>query len=460
MKEEWRKVGSLAAPMVGVALFMQLVQLSSTMIVGHLGELALSGASVGTSISTVTGFSLLLGMASGLETLCGQAFGAQQYHKLGVQMHRAMLILLLMCIPVTALWLNMEKLLLLIGQDPAISHETARYVAWLVPGLFAYVLLQPLFKFLQSQSLIVPMMCSMAVAFCLHVPLCWALVYKAGMGLIGAPLSVSLSYWFMVASLGCYIACSDSCKATRTKLSWEVVELKGLWEFFRIAVPSAVMICLEWWSFEVLIVMSGLLPNPQLETSVLSVCLATLTALYNIPYGIAGAASTRVSNELGAGHSRGALVAVKAAMVISAVEAVIVSLSIFLLRGVLGYAFSNVPEVVAYVRKLAPLVALSVIFDAIQGVLSGIARGCGWQHLGAYVNLGAFYIFGIPIGIALAFLTPLRGEGFWIGSLIGAMIQTTLLAIITFSTDWEKQVKEARLRIFGDKLATEGALLN
>lgn len=28
---------------------------------------------------------------------------------------------------------------------------------------------------------------------------------------------------------------------------------------------------LEWWSFELLILLSGLLPNPQLETSVLSI---------------------------------------------------------------------------------------------------------------------------------------------------------------------------------------------
>jgi MATE family multidrug resistance protein len=37
-------------------------------------------------------------------------------------------------------------------------------------------------------------------------------------------------------------------------------------------VPIHFDICsLEWWSFELLILLSGLLPNPELETSVLSV---------------------------------------------------------------------------------------------------------------------------------------------------------------------------------------------
>ena len=60
------------------------LQLVSVMFVGHLGELPLAGASLATSLANVTGFSLLIGMAGALDTLCGQAFGAWQYHLLGV----------------------------------------------------------------------------------------------------------------------------------------------------------------------------------------------------------------------------------------------------------------------------------------------------------------------------------------------------------------------------------------
>lgn len=73
-------------------------------------------------------------------------------------------------------------------------------------------------------------------------------------------------------------------------------------------------------------------------------------------------------------------------------------------------------------------------------VISGVARGCGWQHIGAYVNLGAFYLCGIPVAAALGFLTRLRGRGLWIGIQTGAFIQTILLSIITSCTNWEKQV--------------------
>ena len=80
-------------------------------------------------------------------------------------------------------------------------------------------------------------------------------------------------------------------------------------------------------------------------------------------------------------------------------------------------------------------------------VISGIARGCGWQHIGAYVNLGAFYLCGIPVAAALGFRTQLRGRGLWIGIQIGAFVQTILLCIITSCTNWKKQVSPALLSL-------------
>jgi Na+-driven multidrug efflux pump len=73
-------------------------------------------------------------------------------------------------------------------------------------------------------------------------------------------------------------------------------------------------------------------------------------------------------------------------------------------------------------------------------VNSGVARGSGWQHIGAYVNLGAYYLCGIPVAVVLGFFTKLRGMGLWIGLQTGAFIQTIMLSIIISCTNWEKQV--------------------
>ncbi|KAB1205630.1 MATE efflux family protein 9 [Morella rubra] len=445
--DELKRVGSLAGPMVAVNLSQHLLLVISIMMVGHLGERALSSTAIAISLSSVTGFSLLLGMASALETLCGQAYGAQQYRKLGVQTYTAIFSLILVSLPLSLVWIFMGKLLILIGQDPLISHEAGKFTTWLVPALLAYAILQPLVKYFQTQRLVMPMLRSCFVTLCFHIPLCWALVFKTRLGNLGAALAISISYWLNVILLGLYMKYSSACEKTRAPISLELFQ--GIGEFFQFAVPSAVMICLQWWSYEFLILLSGVLPNSQLETSVLSVCLTTTSTLFMIPYGLGAAASTRVSNELGAGNPHAARVALFAVLFLAVTEASVVSTTLLASRRVFGYTFSNEKEVVDYVTTMAPLVSLAVVVDSLQGVLSGVARGSGWQHIGAYINLGAFYLCGIPIAAFLGFWTQLRGRGLWIGIQTGAFVQTILLSTVTSCVNWERQASKARERIFG-----------
>ncbi|KAM0015341.1 putative multi antimicrobial extrusion protein [Helianthus debilis subsp. tardiflorus] len=269
LAEELKKLGLIAGPMTAVTLSQYLLQVISVMMVGHLGELSLSSTAVAISLSGVSGFSLLLGMSSALETLCGQAYGAQQYKKVGVQTYTAIFSLLIVCIPVAILWRYTESLLILLGQSPLISHEAGKYITYLIPALFAYAILQPLVRYFQMQSMLLPMLASSIGALCLHIPLCWALVFKTGLGNIGAAVSMGVSMWSNVVFLLFYMKYSPSCAKTRPPISLEV--FRGMKHFFSFAIPSAVMICLEWWSYEFLILLSGLLPNPELETSVLSV---------------------------------------------------------------------------------------------------------------------------------------------------------------------------------------------
>jgi len=42
--------------------------------------------------------------------------------------------------------------------------------------------------------------------------------------------------------------------------------------------------------------------------------------------------------------------------------------------------------------------------------IKGIVRGCGWQKLGAFVNLGSYYLVGLPFAIVLAFVLHIKGE--------------------------------------------------
>nr|GMC67851.1 protein DETOXIFICATION 14-like [Ipomoea batatas] len=385
LTEELKKVSCIALPMVFVAISQQLVPTVAMGMLGHLGELYLSAAAIATSLTNVT------------------------------------------------------------GQDPLISVEAKKYSTWLISALFPYAILQPLVRYLQAQSLILPMLLSSVASLCFHVPVCWAFVFKLNLGSSGAALAIALSYLLNVVLLGVYVCYSPP---AMTPASASVSQQKFIQVYGSF---------LEWWTYEIVILLSGLLPNPQLEASVLSICLMISSLHFFIPLSIGAGASTRISNELGAGNSEAARNVVRAVLVLSLLEAVIASTALLCSSRVLGYVFSNEKEVVDYIREMIPFVCLLVLTDCIQSVLSGVVRGNGKQHSGAYINLGSFYLVGLPVAAILGFVAHLNGKGLWIGLNIGATVQSILLAVITWFTDWQKQAVRARERIFHGNCVSEDA---
>ncbi|KAF7130870.1 hypothetical protein RHSIM_Rhsim10G0073500 [Rhododendron simsii] len=422
--EELMKVTAIAAPMVVVTMSQYLLRVTPMIMVGHISELSLSSVAIATSLTNVTGYSVLLGTYT----------------------YGAILSLILVCLPISLLWIFTDKLLVFFGQEPVVSLEAGKYAIWLIPSLFPYAILQSMVPYLQTQSLILPMLLCSIVTLSFHIPLCWALVFKTGLGTKGAALSISLSYWVDVIALGIYLKYSPACEKSRAPFSRDVFLSIG--EFFRFAIPSAGMVCLEWSSFELLVLLSGLQANPELESSVLSICITTTSLHSLIPYSIGAAASTRVSNELGAGNPRAAQLSVCTVMVLAIAEAITVSAALFCCRSILGYAYSGEKEVVDYVREMTPLLCLSIVMDSLTAILSGIARGSGWQHIGAYVNFGAYYLVGIPLAIVLGFSQNLRGKGIWGGIVTGTILQVILLTSATCLTNWQEQANKARERIF------------
>ncbi|XP_010528507.1 PREDICTED: protein DETOXIFICATION 9-like [Tarenaya hassleriana] len=444
--EKLKKVASMAAPMVAVNISQYLLQGTSTMIVGHRSELSLAGISLGASFANVTGFGLLCGLAAALETLCGQAYGAKQYHKLGSYTCTSIFVLLLVCLPVSLLWIFVKQLLILFHQDPEISEIASTFCIWLIPSLFGYSILQSLVRYFQSQGLILPMVLSSFTALCFHLPLCWFLVYTLGFGVKGAAISISVSHWFNAVFLWFFMKRSRKCEGARVHISDEGFAHVKI--FFQFAVPSAVMICVEWLAFEVITLLSGLLPNAKLETSVISVCLTTSSLHYNVVNGIGAAASTNVANELGAGNPSGARASAFAAVMIGAAESAVISVGLFFSRHVWGYAFSNVEEVIRYASEITPVLCISVVMDSFLAVLSGVVRGTGWQKMGAYLNIASYYLVGIPSGLLLCFVLHVQGKGLWIGLLSGSTLQSLILFLIIGFTNWTKEAIKARERIF------------
>ncbi|TYJ02644.1 hypothetical protein E1A91_A13G244300v1 [Gossypium mustelinum] len=347
---EVKKQLLLAGPLVSVNFLVFALQLISVMFVGHLGKLPLSGASMATSFASVTGFSLLRGMASALDTFCGQSFGAKQYHMLGIHLQGSLLVLLTASIPLAFIWTNAASILLFFGQDPEIAAEAGKYARFMLPSIFGFAIQECHIRFLQAQNNVVPMMIISGFTTLLHILVCWILVFKSGLGNKGAALANSFSYWTNALLLVLYVRTSPSCKKTWTGYSMEA--FYGILKFLKLSIPSAIMLSLEIWSFEMMVLLSGLLPNPKLETSVLAI-------------------STRSSNELGAGRPRAARLAICVTLLMVVTEGTLMGTVMISGRKYWGYLYSKDEQVVKYVGQMLLLIAASHLIDGIQSVLTG-----------------------------------------------------------------------------------------
>lgn len=62
----------------------------------------------------------------------------------------------------------------------------------------------------------------------------------------------------------------------------------------KVAVPSCLGICLEWWWYEIVTVMAGYLQDPTLAVAATGILIQTTSMMYTVPMALAGCVSARV----------------------------------------------------------------------------------------------------------------------------------------------------------------------
>ncbi|MBA0633246.1 hypothetical protein Godav_001869, partial [Gossypium davidsonii] len=208
---------------------------------------------------------------------------------LGIHLQGSLLVLLTASIPLAFIWANAASILLFLKQDPEIAAEAGKYARFMLPSIFGFAIQECHIRFLQAQNNVVPMMIISGFTTLLHILVCWILVFKSGLGNKGAALANAFSYWTNALLLVLYVRTSPSCKKTWTGYSMEA--FYGIRKFLKLSIPSAIMLSLEIWSFEMMVLLSGLLPNPKLETPVLAISLNTSSTIFMIPLGLSAAVS-------------------------------------------------------------------------------------------------------------------------------------------------------------------------
>ncbi|KAJ8774571.1 hypothetical protein K2173_017017 [Erythroxylum novogranatense] len=434
--EEAKNQIFFALPMIFTNAFYYLINLVSLMFSGHLGELELAGATLANAWYFATGVSLMAGLSGSLETICGQGYGAKQYRMLGIYLQASCIVSFLFSTILSIIWFYTEPIMIILHQDPQIAKSAALYLKYLIPGLFAYGFIQNILRFLQTQSVVMPLVAFSGVPTCIHVGLTYVLVHWTKLGLKGAPLATSISLWTSTLGLAAYVVFSKRFKHTWGGFS--SASFSYIHTNLKLALPSAAMSCLEFWAFEVLVLLAGVMPNSEITTSLIATCVNTETIAYMGAFGLSAAVSTRVSNELGASDPDRAKNAMAVCLKLSIVLALIIGLALGVAHNQWAGLFSDSTSIRKGFASMTALLVISITVDSFQAILSGVARGCGLQKLAVIANTVAFYFVGLPVSAILGFKLKLYSQGLWIGLICGLSFQACTLFVILQRVKWGK----------------------
>ncbi|KAF5467642.1 hypothetical protein F2P56_011874 [Juglans regia] len=448
--EELKELWLMAMPVTGTNFMAFFRAVVSVVFLGRLGSLELAGGALSIGFTNITGYSVLVGLASGLEPVCSQAYGSKNWDLLSLSLQRMVFILLLAIIPISLSWVNLETIMIFLGQDKEITAMAATYCIYSLPDLLTNTLLQPLRVFLRSQQVTRPMMYCSLLAVTFHVPLNIFMVMVMGLGVPGVAMASVLTNLNMVVLMAGYVWWTG--RKSGTELRWTAgtsIDFKGMLcgvgPLLKLAVPSGLGICLEWWWYEIVTVMAGYLPNPRLAVAATGILIQTTSMMYTVPMALAGCASARVGNDLGSGKPYKAKLAAMVALGCAFVIGIINVTWTVILRQRWAGLFTKDELVQALVASVMPIMGLCELGNCPQTTGCGILRGTARPAVGARINLWSFYFVGTPVAVGLAFWLKVGFSGLWFG-LLSAQVAcvVSILYVVLFRTDWEAEAFKAR----------------
>lgn len=421
------------------------------LFLGHLGHVELAAGALSVGFANITGYSIIFGLAMGMEPICGQAFGAQKQTLLTLTLYRTTAFLLLISIPITFLWLHVDKILLLLNQDPQITSLARIYLLYALPDLFLQCILNPFRIYLRSQNITNPIALCSFVASLVHIIVNHYLVHVLKTGIKGVAMGVVVANFSLTMLLLCYAYSSEACKmAWNTTLSFDCFREWGT--IIRLAIPSCISVCLEWWWYELMIILCGLLSGPQETVSAIGVLMQMTALVYVFPSSLSYGVSTRVAQELGARRPERARKASMIGAVFGAGLGIAAMAFNLWARAWWGPIFTDRGPVLKLVSIALPIIGLCELGNCPQTAMCGALRGSAQANVGAHVNLGGFYGVGLPVALLFGFWLGLGFVGLWMGLLAAQASCVAVLTMVLVRTDWAAEAARAEELTSGEQV--------
>ncbi|KAL4140766.1 hypothetical protein PRNP1_015046 [Phytophthora ramorum] len=450
IKTEVRKLFKLAYPVIFTYVLEFFPELVSMTLVGHLDspltKQYLDGVALSTMCMNLTAIGVGFGLATAMDTLCSQAYGAGKPRKMGIYLQSGLIVLGLAMIPVFLINWYTEAFLLMIGQPAQVAKFAGRFSQILLPGIPAMYVYEMLKKVMQAQNVVLPMVYIAVISNLVNLLLGVYLTFYTPLGFDGAAIARLLSELVLPLCLIPYFMSNPHIPAEWWP-GWQTKEaVHHLGTFLTLGIPGMFMMLLEWWSFEIMAAVVGWLPNSVTAISVHSVLVNVSTFAFNFFLGISVAANVLVGNYSGSNKPHHAKMVSMLGMVLSVSLSAVLAVFVIATRYYIPEIFINDAVSIGLAGHALLFLMPYQMCDAVNAVMQGVFRGTGRLMLGAYINLFAYFVIGLPFGVYLAFRMEMGVEGMWLGLTAGIFFGCVVSFIKICETNWKSMADAASVR--------------
>lgn len=437
LRTEFRATLALAVPLAAANLLQMLVHAIDVIFVARLGDAALAASSLGVAI-----FGLLLWTGSGLVGASAPLIAAE----LGRRKHavrevrRTVRMALWLSALVSLVFMGVcaagGPIMLATGQPPETSARAAGFLLVLMWGLFPMIGATVLRIFVSALGR--PTIATAITFGALFVNALgnWALVFghlgMPALGLHGSAISSVMTSVLMLAAYVVVIQVDRRLRRYRLFGNWWRSEWSRFREMLRIGTPISLTILAEAGLFTGAAFLMGRIGEAELAGHTIALQVAALA--FQIPFGVAQAATIRVGLAYGARDHRGIAHAGTASLVLGIGFMAFTALLMWLFPHLVLSIYVDVDDaknaaMVGFALQFLVVAAAFQLFDGAQAVAAGVLRGLQDTRIPMIIAICGYWIAGYGTAIYLGFWTPLAGVGVWIGLAVGLVVVSAVLLL-------------------------------
>lgn len=439
-------VGKASFPLITTLFLQYSISVFAIISVGGLGKNELAAVSLAT-ITYNVGNSIFNGMATSLDTFCAQAYGSGNHRLVGMYFQRGSAMLLVTSIPVLLFWCFSASILKFIVPQKELLLLAQTYLRYLSFGAPGYILFETGKRFLQCQGIYSAGQFSIFLVVPINVGLNYLLVWNKsyGIGFVGAPISIAISYWLMSLFLLLYVLFIDG------KKCWFGLELRQAFKLsewssmFGLAINGTAMLLSEFIAFEILTLAASRFGTTALAAQ--SIASTTATMAFQIPFGVSVALSTKIADRVGLQDLAGLRRLTRVTYTVAGILGVLDAGLLIFFRFAIGRCFTSDKRVLIVSLKILTILGINQLYDCANIILAGFLRGQGRQAIGSRLNLMIYYLIAVPLSLILAFYFGLDLYGLWIGLGVGIFVLALSELYFVYNTRWFPIFDDARQRL-------------